>query len=250
MRIATLVTGAPRTIHRCAASIKSLIDTKHQQDVFVNVWGDEVSDDAALDILRQLDPVVYDFPKTINWDWIRDALIPIDPNSYDVRTIYSRAWSNYKANLMRLKYEREHGFTYDAIAFLRTDIIYGIDNFDPEPFLTTSKQVLMSTHHTFGYWSDQFIICKDEAATHYANMVLWMLGELPMTVATAGILEPEVGKHSFCNENNVKVWMTRNGNYERVLQDIPHKIVRARYANASWDEIPYNDTDRDIGYWL
>jgi len=240
MRIAVLITGAPRTILECADNIKSLFHNKHQIDYFLQIWDDELSPEKKQAIVDKFSPVYYAFPAPMNWDAQRDSVEHMIPNSYDVRTIYSKSWSNYMANIARINYERIHDFTYDAIAFMRGDIIYNTSQFDPEPYLDDPKKVIQSSYQNFDSWSDQFIICRDEAATHFASLVLWMMAHMPMF------------KHKEYVPNgewNVSTWMTVFARYTRHVLDIPHRIVRFNDIGKKFDAIS-EPSHRDIGFWL
>jgi hypothetical protein len=217
MKIAVLITGAPRTILQCIPSIKSLIDGKHTIDYFLHTWNDNLTNETKYEIVSQLNPIVYRFPEFMTWDSARDNVSHLCNGTNDLRTIFSKAWSNYAANLMRLEFERQAKVKYDAVAFMRTDVKYDISQFDPEPYLQEPKKVIQSIHHNFGMWSDQFMIGLDQAATHYASVVLWMLGHMPRL---------EAGTYPFGGEVNTKTWMEQCGNYSRHLVDIPHHIVR------------------------
>jgi len=239
MRIAVLIAGAPRTILNCAPSIISFLDPKHQIDYFLHIWDDNLTDPTKDQIKHWFNPIECNFVPFMTWDASRDSISHLCNKSYDVRTIYSKSWANYAVNNMRLRYERTHKFTYDAVAFLRPDIIYGISQFDPEPYLDDPKKVIQSSRQNFGMWSDQFIICRDEAATHFASLILWMMAHMPML---------ESHTYPVCGECNVKTWMTMYGNYTRHILDLPHKIVRIMDIGKEFNRVT-ETAPQDIKIW-
>jgi len=161
MRTAVCLSGQARFISKNSQNILDNIILPPNADVFCYFWdteGEVIEPYKAIEVFSPKEHVLA--PQEI-FDESYLGFIPTEyrgaPNKY--QNVHSMHYSTLQANLLKQKYEQDHGFLYDCVVRCRTDIRFK-NAFAPSE-LNQSPQSLWVTN--FGK-SPAGISCADQFA--------------------------------------------------------------------------------------
>jgi hypothetical protein len=147
MKTAICYSGQPRYFNECFDNHKQMLFSNLEDfDIFYHFWYDKEAVEACShmecglpdssrgkwqdglinEIQKKLNPQLCIYQKPLKYNLNNNFLnLPIYPNPdfYVPReNMISMFYSIYKANLLKLIYEKEHNFIYDCVIRIRTDL--------------------------------------------------------------------------------------------------------------------------------
>ena len=237
MRIAILLPGEPRFTGDLRNFLNNL-KGYDQADWFVYLTNSPTREDLKIKNSHIIPP----HDKWINYDieWATSKIIENLPNNnflkkFEISDVHLQQWppvrdyrgigtdnifnmyyNLYKVNQLRVNYEQENNFKYDAVIRTRTDIglpiELNINNYD-----LSSQVVIMPGNRWYGEVSqsnDQFAFGNSDVMTIYSD-VINHLEEYEKQVLDFG---PEAILGHHLNSNKISY---TPGNFDNSLRDLP-----------------------------
>lgn len=126
MRTAVCLSGQARFISKNFENIRDHLIIPTDADVFCHFWdteGENLEPQKALEVFQ---PVIYalETQKVFDTDSYSSVRSQHNQDINRYQNIHSMQYSICQANLLKHKYEQEHGFLYDCVIRSRTDISF------------------------------------------------------------------------------------------------------------------------------
>lgn len=160
MKFAICYSGQPRYFKECFENHKQMIFNQIKNfDIFFHFWFDQEAvnknfymdcglpdtsrgrwdKELVTDLQEKLNPQLCMYQRPLKYNLNNNFLnLPINPHRdfyIPKENIISMFYSIYKANLLKMIYEKEHNFIYDCVIRLRTDI------FMTQPLIINEKDL-------------------------------------------------------------------------------------------------------------
>lgn len=183
MKIALCLSGQPRYLNEGYSGIYENILSKYSPDIFVHTWWDKSMENKKMDL-----PSSLSYNRTYYWqnntlDLIKSLYSPkvlfyqaqmefktYSNVNYELCTpknVHSMFYSIEKSNELKMNYEIENNFVYDAVIRCRFDTQF--NKFDIN-LLNIDLNYINCDNLSHGFPNDQFAISTSENMNKYSSV--------------------------------------------------------------------------------